>query len=399
MRTLRGRYKQKVKVKMASYHLTVKIGKRGTGSKHAEYIQRSGAYENYKGGEDLVHVEFGNMPCWAQHCRAEFFRQADLQERKNGSSYREFEAAIPRELSSEQHIEFVREFVGREIGEDHPYVWAIHNPIATLGGGTQPHVHVMFSERKLDGVERNPDEFFKRYNSKNPENGGCQKESKFSGGLDHEERKAALVGLRERFATLQNKYLATNGHASRVDHRSLKNQGIERQAERHLGPERCRDTSIAEVIKEFRAAGREVAQAEIEIDHHQIDITSSLTAALLERYYQNVINSTSTNRSRRIPPPHPGHCLHQVPEFILGGNEGTPREVEVLLPEAVRYNMGAWDGRQKKDRELRRVDTGNVETPPILSQATVLNSTTASISKIVVVEKRKSKTEARGWER
>ncbi|OIQ67019.1 flagellar motor switch protein FliM [mine drainage metagenome] len=141
----------------------------------------------------------------------------------------------------------------------------------------------------------------------------------------------------------------------------------------------------------------EVAQAEIEIDQSQIDITSSLTAALLERYHQNVINSAVTNQGRGIPPTHTGHCLHQVPEFILGGDKSAPRKVAVLLPEAVKYNVGTWDGRQEKDRKLRWIDTGNVGTPSILSQTTVSNFTAAATSKIVVVKKVKSK--ANGWER
>ena len=33
----------------------------------------------------------------------------------------------------------------------------------------------MFNERLQDGIERDPEQYFKRYNSKNPERGGAKK--------------------------------------------------------------------------------------------------------------------------------------------------------------------------------------------------------------------------------
>ena len=396
MRPLRGDSVQKLKREMASYHLSVKTGARGSGAKHAEYIQRSGAYLNYKGVEELVHTEFGYMPCWAQHSPTQFFRQADLHERINGSSYREFQAALPRELSSKQQIEFVREFVAQEIHKGHPYIWAIHNPVAAMDGGEQPHVHLMYSERKQDGVERNPEQFFKRFNAKYPEKGGCKKESRFSGGLKVEERKSALIELRARFATLQNSHLAAHGHTTRVDHRSLKNQGLQRPPEIHLGPQRSRDVSVIKTITEFRAANREVELTENEVGQ-LIDLTSSLNAALLERQCQNDINSTVANQSRRGPSPNTRYILHQMPKLILGGDKSSQCETTVLLPEVVRDNMGIWNGGEKSNSELRWPAAGGVDTQSILEPTKNFAPTTTEIRKIVVVEKRKSK--ARGWER
>lgn len=381
---------------MASYHLTVKIGARGAGAKHAEYIQRTGAYRNYKAAEELVHTEFGFMPSWAQHSPTEFFRQADLRERINGSSYREFEAALPRELSKKLQIEFVREFVAREVNKGHPYIWAIHNPTAALDGGDQPHVHLMYSERKQDGIERDPEQFFKRYNSNDPTKGGCKKISQYSGGLAADERKVAIIGLRERFATLQNKHLAINGHATRVDHRSLKDQGLQRPPEIHLGPQRSRDVSVIETITEFRAANREVELAENEVGQ-LIDLTSSLNTALLERQRQNVINSTVANPSRRGTSPNTRHIMHQMPERLLAGDKGQQREVAVLLPEAVRDHLGVRDGRQEPSDKLRWLAAGSIATPSAFNPTDTPSSITPEINKIVVVEKRKSK--ARGWER
>ena len=58
-------------------------------------------------------------------------------------------------MSEKQRIELVQEWVKQEIGDKHPYQFAIHNPKA-MDGGEQPHAHIMFNERKLDGIERDP---------------------------------------------------------------------------------------------------------------------------------------------------------------------------------------------------------------------------------------------------
>jgi hypothetical protein len=271
---------------MASYHLSVGVGKKGSGGSHAAYVSRSGEYENFKGTEELVLSEHGNMPSWAEHDPTEFFRQADLHERKNGSAYREYEIAIPNEFTKDQQIEFVREFIRQEIGTDHPYLYGIHNHRATIDGEMeQPHAHIMFSDRKLDGIERNPEAFFKRYNAKNPEQGGCQKANFAATGETAAERRAErkenLVALRERFASLQNAHLEKHGHHAAVTHLSLKDQGIDRPPERHLGPVDSRDAALVRTLKEFRLASimLNVEKAMVKT----IDLTSSITAAIAER--------------------------------------------------------------------------------------------------------------------
>lgn len=145
----------------------------------------------------------------------------------------------------------VQTFVEQELGEKHAYTWAIHTPKASIEGGEQPHAHIMYSERLQDGIERSPDQFFKRYNSKNPERGGCQKSNT---AKTAEQRKTELVELRERFADLQNAYLEEYGHADRVDHRSLADQGIERTPEKHLGWKGSQNQEFKDLVLEYREA-------------------------------------------------------------------------------------------------------------------------------------------------
>lgn len=262
---------QRDKHTMASYHLSVKTGGKGSASTHAGYITREGKYAREK-ESDLEHKEAGNMPAWAAHKPAEFWKAADTFERANGCTYREIEMALPRELKPAQRLELVRDFVRQEIGERHAYLFAIHNPKAAIAGGEQPHAHIMFSERLNDGIDRDPQQYFKRANSKDPERGGAKK-VRF--GETPAERKEYLVAQRERWADLQNTHLERHQHAGRVDARSLKDQGIEREPERHLGAGQVQrlDTEQLQAILARREAEKQVQQAQDERDS-VIDLVS-----------------------------------------------------------------------------------------------------------------------------
>ena len=241
---------------MASYHCSVKVGGKGKASGHAAYIAREGRYAERAGYEDLEATGHGNLPSWAESEPARFWSAADRHERANGATYREIEIALPRELNPAQRQALVLDFIQQEIGERHAHQWAIHNPGAALASGEQPHAHLMYSERTLDGIERDPEQYFKRYNGKHPELGGCRKDS-----AGTEER---LLETRQRWAEVQNAHLQQHGHAARVDHRSLADQGIDRAPEQHLGGRRVRQLAPEqrEALLERREAEQELAQAE-----------------------------------------------------------------------------------------------------------------------------------------
>ncbi|MCU9569831.1 MobA/MobL family protein (plasmid) [Proteus mirabilis] len=265
---------------MASYHLSVKTGGKGKAASHADYIAREGKYAREK-DNDLEHQESGNMPAWAAHKPSEFWKAADTFERANGCTYREIEIALPRELTPAQRLELVRDFVQQEIGDRHAYQFAIHNPRAAIEGGEQPHAHIMFSERLNDGIERDPQPYFKRANTKNPERGGAKK-ARF--GETPTERKAYLIAQRERWADLQNKHLERYQHPDRVDARSLKAQGIEREPERHFGAGQVRQFEPAQLhaLMERREAERQAQHCRDECNS-VIDVTTTLREALAER--------------------------------------------------------------------------------------------------------------------
>jgi hypothetical protein len=268
---------------MASYHLTVRAGARGKAAAHAAYIVREGKYSGRDRYEDLEATASGNMPEWAAHNAAHFWQAADENERANGTAYREIEVALPRELTPAERLELVQEFIGQELGEKHAYQFAIHTPKAALEKDDQPHAHIMYSERIRDSIARDPDHYFKRHNAKNPEKGGAKKAS---GGKLEAERKEDLLGLRERWAAMQNAHLEKHGHNDRVDHRSLKDQGSDREPEKHLGAigvSRLNAQDISALLERRTAeGGLERSQKDVSI----IDLSGDIKRAKEERASQ-----------------------------------------------------------------------------------------------------------------
>lgn len=181
---------------------------------------------------DVIHVGQGNLPAWANGDWTLFWTTAERHERSNGAVYREHEIALPIEMTYEQLIELA-ERLARELVRYKPYQYAIHVSKGKLGGIMNPHMHLMYSDRVQDGIERPAAQTFSRFNPKHPENGGCRKDS---GGKTRLELRDQVVSTRKTIADLQNEALAEHGHHGRVDHRSLREQGRRRRPERHLGP-------------------------------------------------------------------------------------------------------------------------------------------------------------------
>ncbi|MDV3351304.1 MobA/MobL family protein [Leptothoe sp. LEGE 181152] len=197
-----------------------------SGGSHVRYIMRTERYRY--GAHELTYSESGNMPSWATQNPLEFWDAADTFERANAQVYSEFEIALPRELNDEQRLKLVKAFVAAEIGEQHPYTLAIHE-VEAMDGGSNPHVHVMFTTRALDGIERPKELFFKRANSRHPEQGGAKKDRSW-------QPKERLLELRESWETHCNNALKRAGYDALIDRRTLTEQGIERQPEPKLSP-------------------------------------------------------------------------------------------------------------------------------------------------------------------
>lgn len=282
---------------MAIYALSIKHKSKGNGAParaHAQYIAREGKYRerersasahtNYLAREgrythraqELEQTWSGNLPAWAQSAK-DFWDAADLYERANGRTYTEIVIALPRELSKEQRRQVVNEFIEKELGDRFPYTAAIHNPKA-LDGGEQPHMHVMFSLREQDGIERSREQFFKRANDRDPSRGGAKKSREWSKDDPANDR---VNDIRARWETLANKALERAGRAERIDRRSLKDQGIEREPEPKMGPEvtqRLKRGEVTDVgqtvlyLRDYRRQERELKALEEELGREKAKV-------------------------------------------------------------------------------------------------------------------------------
>lgn len=218
---------------MASFHYRIKSGKKGNAVEHAAYIARDG---KYSARGDLVDSGVGNLPDWAVEDPKAFWKMADKYERANGAVYREHEIALPGELSLEQLCELSLAHT-TELAGERPFQFAIHVPQSSIDGAANPHLHLMVSDRLPDGIDRPPERMFCRFNPAHPQKGGCRKAT---GGRSRLQLRDELIETRRRCAAIQNAALERYGHAARVDHRSLKQQGIDRKPEPHLGPSRVK---------------------------------------------------------------------------------------------------------------------------------------------------------------
>ena len=235
---------------MATYHLSLKNGKVGTAEQHADYILREGRYSGGKRAEELVYKD-ANLPRWAMSASA-FFACADRYERANGRAYTEFEIALPNELTHEENQKLVNDFVSKHIGNNKVWAYAIHSKPATFDDDEeQIHAHIMFCERFVDdgmAKAKSPSKFFKRFNSKNPQNGGYQKDRALSGSRT--EIANNLKKIRQSWEDMINAEYKNHGIDKVVSCKTLKAQrdlaaaaGDEDMAEffnrtpqEHLGP-------------------------------------------------------------------------------------------------------------------------------------------------------------------
>ena len=230
---------RKGSARMNHIHFEIKSGRRESLTEFIAYIFRTGSHARH---DDLVAANYGNMPWWAAENPDLYWKASAKGERTNGAPFRDVTIGLPKELTREQNVGLSEE-LAHVIAGSKPYQLAVHYPVSSLEGESNPHVHLMFSDRLPDGIERSPEQTFRRYNSSHPERGGCKKDS---GGLNRMQLRDKVLAQRKVVADTINMALARHGHAIRVDHRSLRDQGKHRTPERYLGPARIRAMSEEE---------------------------------------------------------------------------------------------------------------------------------------------------------
>lgn len=196
---------------MAIYRLEFANGKVGVGVPHHDYISGIGDY-SYKQKEIAHSVD--KLPEFAKSSD-EFWDAADKNERINGRVYKEIRISLPKELTLEENKKLLDEFLKKEL-EDYYYSARIHEKESSKKGVKNLHAHIMVCPRKIDGIERSAEQFFKKYNSKYPERGGAKKDP-FWNKVD------TLLYFRKSWEQTLNKTLREHG-IEEVSCKSLKDR-------------------------------------------------------------------------------------------------------------------------------------------------------------------------------
>lgn len=213
---------------MAIYHLSVKAISRSAGrsaTAAAAYRAgveiadtRTGEVHDYTRKRGIVSADLvlpAGAPEWAADRAALWNAAEHAERRKDACVAREYEVALPSELSADARrqlaLDFAQEMADREgCAVD----VAIHEP-SKGGDNRNHHAHIMRTTRKVEA-----------------EGLGAKLDTEKAG----RNRTADLEAVRARWAELTNERLRQHGIEATVDHRSLKAQGIDREPTQHLGP-------------------------------------------------------------------------------------------------------------------------------------------------------------------
>ena len=273
---------------MAIYHLSVKPISRSAGrsaTAAAAYRagveiadERTGEVHDYrrKGGVESADIVLPDgAPEWATNRGALWNAAEKAEKRKDACVAREYEVALPAELSPAERrrlaLDFAQEMANREgCAVD----VAIHAP-GKEGDERNHHAHILRTTRKvaIDGL-------------------GAKLDTEKAG----RKRVDDLEAVRARWAELTNERLRENGIEARVDHRSHAERGIEAVPTLHLGPgatgyeRRTGEPSETRMRQEAnadrQALGREVGELERQaqaVERAILDLFDGLKAAQRER--------------------------------------------------------------------------------------------------------------------
>lgn len=217
---------------MAIYHFSGTVISRSQGrsavacsayrSSEKLHDERCDKEHDYTDKQDVASAEIllpENAPAWMAD-REKLWNAVEANEkRKDAQLAREFNFALPRELTLEQNIELAREFVKDTFVKQGMVAdLCVHND-KLPDGQLHPHAHVMLTMREVT-----QDGFGQKVRAWND--------------------KAMLLNWREQWAEVANKYLALNGHDLRIDHRTLTEQGITLEPQHKIGAAVAKDRLV-----------------------------------------------------------------------------------------------------------------------------------------------------------
>lgn len=221
---------------MAIYHLSMKPVSRAGGRSAVASMayragekltnERDGITHDFSRKQGVEHAEIvlpeGVSADWARD-RSDLWNAAEFAEkRKDARVAREFEIALPHELSAEQRLEAARE-MAQELADRYGAAvdFAIHAP-HEASDVRNHHAHILMTTRQVteDGLGD------KTY---------LERENKWLLADDLPTTDMQLRDLRQRWEGIANERLAMAGLDIRIDHRSHMERGLEIAPTEHMG--------------------------------------------------------------------------------------------------------------------------------------------------------------------
>jgi Ti-type conjugative transfer relaxase TraA len=204
---------------MAIYHLSAKIISRARGQSvtaaaayRSESVlrdERQGRVHDYAREGGVAHAEImspDGAPAWVQERQALWNRVEAAERRKDSQLARLIEVSLPAELSPDESVVLLRDFIAEEFVSQ----GMVADFCIRRRDSHKPYAHILLTLREATA-------------------------SGFGPKVRHWNRKSNLVQWRAAWAERANHHLARAGHAARIDHRTLDAQHSELLPERRVG--------------------------------------------------------------------------------------------------------------------------------------------------------------------
>lgn len=233
---------------MAIYHCTCKIISRGQGRSAvgaAAYRSGEKLYNEYDGIEHdytkkggVVYSEImlcENAPKEYQDRQTLWNAVEQIEKSSKAQLAREYEVALPVELSREEQIKLVRDFAKENFVDNGMCVdFSIHDK-----EDGNPHAHIMLTTRPIEqdnswGVKQKKEYILDKNGQKQYDKKKQTYKCK-TVKTTNWDSKEFLQRSRENWAEKINQELEKKSLPQRIDHRSLKEQGVDRVPTIHEG--------------------------------------------------------------------------------------------------------------------------------------------------------------------
>ena len=288
---------------MAIYHCSIKIISRGKGKTavgSAAYRAGEKIKNDYdgithdftkKGG--VVHTEI-LLP---DHVPREYLDRSVLwnavervEKAKNSQLAREFELALPMELSREQNINLVREYVKENFVDKGMCAdVCIHDK-----GEGNPHAHIMLTMRPIeqDGTwgAKSKKEYILDDNDERIRIPGIGYKNRKISTVDWNEHTKAEE-WRSDWADIVNRFLEQNNQTERIDHRSYERQGVDKIPSIHMG------VAASQMEKKGIRTDRGDINRQVEVSNSQLKQLKARIRKAKEFWYAQPIENAPSSIS------------------------------------------------------------------------------------------------------